>query len=372
MQNGLVIKRVFAPGSFDVCKCFSTLVWFCMLVASLSGATRAVAQDEPIRVATVDRPPFSMQRGTGHIGYSIELWAEVAKRLQRPIAVQSFEQFPDMLDAVRNGDADVAVANISATAERERSLDFSHPIFDSGLQTAVSTKPAGKRSIFSLIGSTGLLSVFGFASVVLLIVAHVIWLVERGGTQFDDRYFRGVWDGIWWAAVTVTSVGYGDKAPTTTTTRIIALVWMILGVFLLSLFVAATTQALVQDKIQGLISSEADLPLYQVATVENSTAHKYLDGRGIDALLYDDPEAMLEAVELGEADAAVFDAPVLSYYVSTQGKGKVRLVGEPFRTEYFAFAFASGSDLLEPVNQIILQLRDEGTLQDQHAQWFEQ
>ncbi len=44
-----------------------------------------------------------------------------------------------MLDAVKNKQADVAIAAISITAERHSSMDFSQPYYDSGLQILVAT-----------------------------------------------------------------------------------------------------------------------------------------------------------------------------------------------------------------------------------------
>ena len=45
-------------------------------------------------------------------------------------------------------------------------------------------------------------------------------------------------DAIWWAYVTITTVGYGDKFPVTTEGRIIAAVLMTVGVGLFGTFTA--------------------------------------------------------------------------------------------------------------------------------------
>jgi len=44
------------------------------------------------------------------------------------------ERFGDMLASVRAERVDGAIANISITADRERAMDFSQPIFGSGIQ----------------------------------------------------------------------------------------------------------------------------------------------------------------------------------------------------------------------------------------------
>ena len=83
---------------------------------------------------------------------------------------------------------------------------------------------------------------------VLCVVAagHAIWIAERksNADEFPDQYIDGIDDGIWWAAVTVTTVGYGDKAPSTPFGRVIGIVWMFSGLFVFSVFMASVSAAL--------------------------------------------------------------------------------------------------------------------------------
>jgi voltage-gated potassium channel len=55
-------------------------------------------------------------------------------------------------------------------------------------------------------------------------------------------------DAIWWAYVTVTTVGYGDKFPVTTEGRIIAAVLMTVGVGLFGTFTAFLASWFVTEK----------------------------------------------------------------------------------------------------------------------------
>ena len=71
------------------------------------------------------------------------------------------------------------------------------------------------------------------ASVIALlwVIAIVIFgIVEH---LVDEQSFDTVWDGMWWATQTVTTVGYGDIVPEDTAGQVIAAVLMIGG---LSLF----------------------------------------------------------------------------------------------------------------------------------------
>jgi voltage-gated potassium channel len=56
-----------------------------------------------------------------------------------------------------------------------------------------------------------------------------------------------VWDGIWWAFVTVTTVGYGDVIPQSDVGRVIAIVVMMLGIVFFSLLTAAIAATFVKQ-----------------------------------------------------------------------------------------------------------------------------
>jgi voltage-gated potassium channel len=51
----------------------------------------------------------------------------------------------------------------------------------------------------------------------------------------------GYFDGVWWAIVTASTVGYGDIAPSTLWGRGIAIVLMLAGIGLISTFSASVT-----------------------------------------------------------------------------------------------------------------------------------
>jgi voltage-gated potassium channel len=55
-------------------------------------------------------------------------------------------------------------------------------------------------------------------------------------------------DAIWWALVTVTTVGYGDKLPVTTEGRIIAAFLMVTGVSLFGTFTGFIAAWFIGDK----------------------------------------------------------------------------------------------------------------------------
>ena len=98
-------------------------------------AAQTAQQGQTLRVATKELAPFVIKNPDGTFrGFSIDLWDEVARRLNLEYQWVDAQTVGNQLQSVQDGTADVAVAGISMTPQREQLVDFSHPIFRSGLQ----------------------------------------------------------------------------------------------------------------------------------------------------------------------------------------------------------------------------------------------
>ena len=354
--------------------------------ASFARALRALtavlllgfAAAEEVVVLTKPIAPFVMESPDGRLtGFSIELWEAIAARLGLETTYRLLPDIRALLEAVEKGEGDLAIAAISITAEREARMDFSHPYFESGLQimtltAEVSAFERAKGALRSLLATstfrTALFSLF----VLLLIFAHVIWLVERGrNPDFSKSYPRGLWDAIYWAIVTVTTVGYGDKTPKSSVGRAVALVLIFFGYLIFAWFTATVASSLTVLQLEEKVSGPADLAGKRVATVAGSTAEAFLRHLPqVHLLTYPLIEDAYEALLAGQADAIVYDFPSLSYYAEHEGRGLVRLVGPVFKREPYGIAFPEGSPLRERVNRVVLELKESGLYDRIYAKWF--
>src|ERR1051325_1499154 len=103
---------------------------------SLPGGKAGFAQSElgTLRVATRIVRPFVFEQQGQLTGFSIELWQEISRELDAKSKFNVEPSVNDILEAVKSNQADLGIAAISITAERERDWDFSQPMFDAGLQ----------------------------------------------------------------------------------------------------------------------------------------------------------------------------------------------------------------------------------------------
>jgi polar amino acid transport system substrate-binding protein len=81
-------------------------------------------------------------------------------------------------------------------------------------------------------------------------------------------------------------------------------------------------------------------------------------------------EDAYKALNEKQVDAVVFDSPVLLFYASRGGKGRVELVGAPFRKEDYGIVFPRNAALRKQVNVTLLSLREDGTYQRLYDKWF--
>jgi voltage-gated potassium channel len=81
-----------------------------------------------------------------------------------------------------------------------------------------------------------------------LIVATTMLIVVVGGVAIrllDHAEYASVWEGMWWALQTVTTVGYGDVTPKSVGGRFVGVALMLEGVALLTVVTAAITTTFV-------------------------------------------------------------------------------------------------------------------------------
>lgn len=72
--------------------------------------------------------------------------------------------------------------------------------------------------------------------IVGLVAALAMLDAERANSDANIKTFG---DALWWAATTVTTVGYGDQVPTTTEGRLVGVGLMVTGIALLGVITAA-------------------------------------------------------------------------------------------------------------------------------------
>ena len=350
----------------------SLLIW--LAIAWIVSAAPPV-QGQKLLVGVAGSAPFAIEDGDQFKGISLEIWQEVVQSegLEYELIPQKNVQVS--LDAVANGELDLVIGPLSITSERLESVEFTQPFFVAQISLLLpSQKPTLWSRVKPFFGLAALSSV-GFLGLCLFVVGNLIWLAERhkNSEHFPREYLKGVGNGIWFALVTLTTVGYGDRFPMTKTGRWIAGIWMVVTLITVSSITAglasAFTLSLADLKTESFARPE-DLGGAQIAVVSGTTSVKwanYYQARLIEA---ETLEKAIELVKVGEADGAIFDRPALEYYLYQHPKLNLRLAEFSLATETYGFALPWDSSLVQDLNGTLLKLHEEGRVKKIEEKWL--
>lgn len=334
----------------------------------ISTTLPSIAQQN-LTVATIERKPFSFQEDGVWTGFSIELWDSIAENIGVTTTYKETTSFPELLEQVEKFYADAAIANISITFQREEKMDFSLPIFDSGLM--ILAPIGGSASIFDAIWNRDLFLWLAGAAILLFGAANLIYLFERKKNEnFGRTYATGVGEGIWWTFNAIMNAGFEIVTPTSRAGRFLAVGLIILGLFVVSAFVAQITASLTVGQLQNQVGGYEDLYDKKVGTTTGSTSSAFLAGKSVRHQGYERIDEVFAALESGEIDAMVHDAPILSYYAQTDGRGRFSTVGRLFHPEKYGIALPSVSSRREEINRALLHIREDGTYEALLEKWF--
>lgn len=344
------------------------------LLLLLTGAAAFCQAPINLRVATRQVPPFVVKSGEKYTGFSVDLWKALSDKLNIHSTYLVKENVSDLLHEIKEGKADLGVAAISITSDRVSQFDFSEPVFDAGLQIMTPVTAGGSNEIAQVWQQVLASGIFRWLAAIFaigLIPAHIVYFVEKrtpNGIIRSQGYFHGILEAYWWTLSCLAT--QAEEMPKSGVGRTLAVLWMFTAVVFLAFFTAQVTASLTVQQLQGNIQGPDDLPGKRVATTAGSTSATYLKANNAKVIEFAQIEQAYEALEKGEADAVVFDSPVLQYFVAHGGKGRFQVVGSLFRKEYYGIVFPPNSPYRKPIDRAILQLKENGTYSEIYDKWF--
>lgn len=328
--------------------------------------------ERPLRVATSVVPPFVIKDGDRLTGFSVDLWKAVALRMRVPFAWTLVPRHAELLEAVRHGDADVAIAGLVLTTEAEGLVDFSHPYYNSGLQIMVRAEQESSfGDLLRAIPWGAIAKLFASALAVVFLLANVLWLIERRrNPDFQRGYLRGMGEALWGTSLIIATGEHGDRNAPGALKRITVVAMWLVGVVLIAQLTATVTSSQTVQRLRSSIRGPDDLPGNVIATVPGSVAADYLTQRGLPFVVMTDGDDAINKLTRGEVGAVVLGAPTLQYWVAKRGRGLVQVVGPVFHPERIGIAVPEGSPLRKRINAALDELYEDGTYAELNARWF--
>ncbi len=312
-------------------------------------------------VGLKEAPPFVFEENGELRGITIDLWNSINLGNQFDKKELSLNE---LLSLIKKGDLQTGLGAISITKDRETYLNFSTPYYETGL--AIATKQENDSLYYYLEVVKKIAASLVPWLILLFFVGLLIWLVERkrNEEQFHKPIKEGMVAGIWWACVTMTTVGYGDKTPKSFVGRVAAIIWMFSGIILISSLTATITTSLTVDRLQSNIQSISDLEKRKTGVVSGTSAGTFLEERGIGKIEFASLSEGLEALKAGSLHAFVHDEPIMKHVISKQYAGSIEVLNVTLNKELYAFPVnETNHAFLETLNREIIGMIESGELQ---------
>jgi polar amino acid transport system substrate-binding protein len=327
-------------------------------LAFLVSAGLAQAEETPLKVAVYDAPPYGHVEPDGEIdGASVDLWRRAAEVLRRDYRLIPVSQMEAILEGLERHEYDAAIGAITITPARLARVDFSYPAHRSGVAVAVRQETGPMAAFMSYGGVIAELAPLIALTFALLVVMGVaMWLAERPlRPRNHQSAVDTLHDGVYWAVVTMTTVGYGDKTPKTAAGRIIAILWMLASVALVSILSTSIVSRMTAERVVGgLRLTEADLGGKRLAAVAHSSGAEYLDERHLRYAPFDDLAGALSALDRKQVDAVVNSIGALQYLIAAHFKDTVKAPQGVLEPAYMAIALPPGSPLKKSLDEALV------------------
>ncbi len=286
-------------------------------------------------------PPFVVKAKDGTLsGPSVWLWENIAKEnnLKFEYVELSLEK---LLQALAEKKIDTGLSPLTITAERFQTINFTIPYHTEHASLLERNTSSLQKSIqfVKSFFSINFLRALGALAFVIFVFGFLIWYFERkkNHTEFH-RGIKGIWEGFWWSAVTMTTVGYGDKSPKTIGGRIISLIWMFTAVIIISGFTAAIASSLTVNNISSSHNKIADFRNKNLGTIEESATDTWLKNNFFTKKKkFKTLEEALQALSDKKIDAVAYDRASLQAIIKSDEDAQYQLIDIKYNPQFYAF-----------------------------------
>ena len=334
-------------------RCYFLLLFLFPLLLTAQSDTTSNSSGK-LRVGVVDSPPYCIKDEQGNWdGLSVRLWRKVAEETEMTFDLIELRSDEEPREKLRSGDIDVSL-HTELSPERVGEVQFMQHHHTSNLAVALPKQTTLVTTLKAFFTKQLLFIVLGLAAL-LLIIGTLIYFVERSDNEDDfggeRSTIQGIGSGFWWAGVTMTTIGYGDKAPKTIAGRAVAMFWMLMAIGISATLTAAIVNA---SNAQNTVSFPDDLSKKKVVAVENSPAADFLRERGIEFTPVEETLDGLTRLSNSEIDIFVGSSAEVNYQVNNNDNLSASVQSTDARPISFALALRPDDQRAPDIDRAVI------------------
>lgn len=334
-------------------------LFICCVFPTQAQSQKMSATNDTLLVGVSGSEPFVF--GEEDKGIAVEIWDMIAQEKSWNFKYLPYENVDDALHYLSKGDLDIVVGPISITSNRLESMRFSQPFYNSSISIISRIDNHSFWQKIKPLFSFKLIMAIVIFLFILAIVGTLLWLAERKESpeQFPKTPVKGIGNGMWLAIVTMSTTGYGDKAPITLTGRILAGAWMIISIIFATSMVAGIASTLTLSSLgTTTISNIEQLSGRKVATISASPSAEFLNKSKIEIVGVNNLSEAIAKLKSKEVNAVVYDRPQLLYFLKNNSNENLYISKAEYYKQGYGFAFPSNSQLIFDVNRTLLEMAE--------------
>jgi len=178
---------------------------------------------------------------------------------------------------------------------------------------------------------------------------------RHGQGHFEGSWLKRFASALWFTAVTMTSVGYGDSAKLSFVGRTITFLWMMMGILFIALFTGSVVSSLTTAELNSSLVRLEDLSHYRCGVFAGSKMDKVVAAKGIPARKYPTLMEGFGALQRGQISAFAVDAISANTIVNQEYPGQFKICIMPTIQLLYSFAFRKDDPFFDPVNDEVIR-----------------
>ncbi|XP_012945039.1 glutamate receptor 1 [Aplysia californica] len=299
-----------------------------------------------------------------------------------------------MMGELIRKEAELAVAPLTITADRERYVDFSKPFMEIGATIMIKKPQSTRPGVFSFMEPLSV-EVWVCIIVAYLIVSIALFLVSRFSPlewrkvkeEGDSSYHNdfSLYNSFWFSMGALMFQG-SDTCPRSVSGRIIGGAWWFFVLIIISSYTANLAAFLTIERMISPIESADDLLNHPTmkygAVISGSTlqfflksdvpVYKQMGGYMMsnkEVLVKSNDEGVQRVLDSKGKYAFIAESSVVDY-VNNRMPCDTTSVGGALNNKGYGVATSRNSELRDPINVAVLKLKEEGRLYTLHQEWW--